>query len=315
MKKWIALLLVAALCLSLGACGRSNKEISGGYEQAEFSVETSQQDVPNETTPSITWEDELAGYWVADDGVLFHPTVSGDYFNFCDPVSLLMSTPTNFVTEGNTLFLPYSDGATVVYEATPSGGCLRLKYLSEESNVSEDVLWQRTLCNNFTVFPESSKQTVELTVENWQDYLEFRPTCSETHNNFDELEDVFPKSWSVFAKKDASQIIVGVEDAAFEYRLAGGYYRWFTYDLATKEVTVGEPAEMEGAERYTFEDTIDDRPFYYDDCSRGCDVASLKGHYVHGVEPIWTDDTYTFVGVDYETKEITRIKGTLTVIG
>ena len=223
------------------------------------------------------------------------------------------SSPTDYVTEGNKLILPYSDGTKFVYEATHGEGGLLLKYLPEESSIVEEAPWHAILCNDFTVYPESSAQTVELTLDNWADYLEFRPTCEEIDNSFGELEEVRPDSWVLIGKKDAPHIVVGVADAAFECRLAGGYYRWFTYDLATKEVTPGEPAEMD--REYTFDDRTDDFNFYFDSYSIGCFIAWLHGTYVLDVEPIWTDDTCSVIGVDYETKEITRIKGTLTVIG
>lgn len=299
MKKWIALLLAAALCLSLGACGSKGNSVSGGQAKT--------------TTPSISWEEGLKGYWVTDDNLFFHPSVGGSSFSFNDPVSWMVSSPTDYVTEGNKLILPYSDGTKFAYEATHGEGGLLLKYLPEESSIVEEAPWHAILCNDFTVYPESSAQTVELTLDNWADYLEFRPTCEEIDNSFGELEEVRPDSWVLIGKKDAPHIVVGVADAAFECRLAGGYYRWFTYDLATKEVTPGEPAEMDG--EYTFDDRTDDFNFYFDSYSIGCSIAWLHGTSVLDVEPIWTDDTCSVIGVDYETKEITRIKGTLTVIG
>lgn len=312
MKKWIALLLAAALCLSLGACGSSNGGNPVSGEQAANHA-SAQQNVGMETSSTISWGEELKGYWVTDNNLFFHPFVGGSSFSFDDPVSGMISPLTDYVTEGNKLILPYSDGTKFVYEATHGEGGLLLKYLPEESSIVEEAPWHATLCNDFTVYPESSTQTVELTLDNWADYLEFRPTCEEIHNSFGELEDVRADSWVFIGKKDAPHIVVGVADAAFEYRLAGGYYRWFTYDLATKEVTPGEPAELDG--EYTFDDRTDDFNFYFDSYSNGCFIAWLHGSAVLGVEPIWTDDTCSVIGVDYETKEITRIKGTLTVIG
>lgn len=312
MKKWIALLSAAALCLSLGACGSSNGGTPVSGEQAANHA-SAQQNVGMETSSTISWGEELKGYWVTDDNLFFHPSVGGSSFSFDDPVSWMISPLTDYVTEGNKLILPYSDGTKFVYEATQGEGGLLLKYLPEESNIAEEAPWHATLCNDFTVYPESSTQTVELTLDNWADYLEFRPTCEEIHNSFGELEDVRADSWVLIGKKDAPHIVVGVADAAFEYRLAGGYYRWFTYDLATKEVTPGEPAELDG--EYTFDDRTDDFNFYFDSYSNGRFIAWLHGSAVLGVEPIWTDDTCSVIGVDYESKEITRIKGTLTVIG
>lgn len=86
MKKWIALLSAAALCLSLGACGSKGNSVSGGQAKT--------------TTPSISWEEGLKGYWVTDDNLFFHPSVGGSSFSFNDPVSWMISSPTDYVTEG-----------------------------------------------------------------------------------------------------------------------------------------------------------------------------------------------------------------------
>lgn len=247
--------------------------------------------------------DELSGYWVADDGEWFRVY---DYGHVILLDKLLDSTFYDYVTEGNKLILPYSDGTKFVYEATQGEGCLLLKYLPEESNIPEEAPWHDTLCNDFTVYPESSTHTVELTLDNWADYLEFQPTCRECYNSFDELTNVYPDGWFLCLKKDAPHIVVGVADAAVEYRLTGGFCRWFHYDLATKELTIGEPAEDRD---YPYGDENGDRT--WNDRS---DRVYLTDNFIPWVEPIWTEDTCSFIGGDYETKEITRIKGTLTVV-
>ena len=54
MKKWIALLLVAVLCLSLAACS-SAEEVSGNNEQGQQTSQNTQQVNPK---PSVTEQKE-----------------------------------------------------------------------------------------------------------------------------------------------------------------------------------------------------------------------------------------------------------------
>lgn len=281
MEKWIVRLLAAVLCLSLVACG------SGSAGATQLGL------------------DELSGYWVADDGGWFHVYDYGSILVFDGPY---FTNEFDYATEGNKLILSADSETKLVYEVTQGEETCLIRYLPEESHVLEDASqYYSVLYNDFSVYPESSTHTVELTLDNWADYLEFQPTCRECYNSFDELTNVYPDGWFLCLKKDAPHIVVGVADAAVEYRLTGGFCRWFHYDLATKELTIGEPAEDRD---YPYGDENGDRT--WNDRS---DRVYLTDNFIPWVEPIWTEDTCSFIGGDYETKEITRIKGTLTVVG
>ena len=148
---------------------------------------------------------------------------------------------------------------------------------------------------------EPTYTTIEISLDNWQDYFQFQWVVSEVRNDFDELTGIKPQM--KFSLKEEWVSVAEDMDVAVEYSCTNGYYCWFIYNIGTGEIVEGE----------TSDDT-----FY------GCDTKGTftmrdieKGElFWWGIHP----DTFaceegiaTVVGTTYPNVEIVRIQGTFTI--
>ena len=248
MKKWIALLLTAVMCLSLAACS----EKSG-------------------TGVSIP-EEEYAKYLQYEE--LINMLDIGDY-------------------EGALGYINSISGY-VEDDRTDDTG-------SEEATATEPSE------------TEPKEQTIELTVDNWQDFFEIRPnTNGVLRNSFGEFERLDYVHWALFLKADAAQKVTGMEDVAIEYSFRDGYYSWFTYNLDTGEFLLQDAAAEEEISGYTAPD----------DKNRDLSVSYGSVTDENGQFLVWinrhlldslTDNIYSFIGEAWGTMEMVRVKGTITI--
>lgn len=160
---------------------------------------------------------------------------------------------------------------------------------------------------------EPQEKTVELTLDNWQNYFEILPsTYGVLRNSFGEFEGLDYVNWALFLKPDAPQKVTGMEDVAIEYRFTDGYYSWFTYNLETGEFLLQNAATKEECADYGDPDDMNrDLSISYESVSdeNGSFLVFINNHYRESV----TDNIYSFIGEAWGTMEMVRVKGTITV--
>ena len=169
---------------------------------------------------------------------------------------------------------------------------------------------------------ELTEQTVEITLDNWQDYFEFRPdvhVLKDSNNEIRGMQVIF----KFFPKEAIAENIVDVgeddERIVFDVQYIDPYACIYRYDLNTQELTVGEFTE--GSSPYSADDLL---PSY--DCSGTYDSWRDGGYFPEDgyrviMEPLNERDTGTIkdniieaYGYAFSSVEITRIKGTITIL-
>ncbi len=157
------------------------------------------------------------------------------------------------------------------------------------------------------------EETVEITLDNWQEYFEIRPS---THGPlYDDFGEKFKKldyvCWAFFLKEAYIGKVTKAENLAVEYSFADGYCSWFQYHFDTEELVQGEPAETEDIR--SFREIKDSARTLKPTLSSLEDGSFMVFIHVWGTEAI-NHNTYSFVGeAAYHTMEVTRIQGTLTI--
>ena len=153
-------------------------------------------------------------------------------------------------------------------------------------------------------------KTIELTIDNWQEYFEVRPTTYGAHyNSFGEFEYLDFTRWKLYPKNDIAGKIVSIDDAAMKYNLRDGYYCWFEYNLDTgafvqkNAATEEETGDIGKVDDKTDEDT---------EIRMNKDGIVLALIYYHLSESL-NGNIYSFIGNAYGTIEVTKIKGTITI--
>ena len=219
MKKWIALLLAAVLCLSLAACGKSTTEENSGTTQGQ-TADNSTQDTDEPSSAELT------------------------------------------------------------------------------------------------------EQTVEITLDNWQDYFEFRPDVHVLKNSYNEIRGM-QVIFKFLPKEAIAENIVDVGERddriVFDVQYFDPYACIYSYDLNTQKLTIGEFTE--GSSSYSADDLLpsEDWNGTYDSIYDGAYFP--KNGYRVIMFPLNKDDDCTVTdtivesyGYAYSSVEITRIKGTVTIL-
>ena len=170
---------------------------------------------------------------------------------------------------------------------------------------------------------EPQKQTIEITLDNWQEYFEFRPVVYEKKDSYNELTGM--RVYYMFLPKEAiADNIVGVgEDddrIVFDVQYIDPYACIYRYDLNTKKLTVGEFAE--DSSPYRADDLL---PSY--DESGTYDSWNSNGYFPTDGYMVITsplnekdmdctvkDNIMESYGYAISSVEITRIKGTFTIL-
>ena len=169
---------------------------------------------------------------------------------------------------------------------------------------------------------ELTEQTVEITLDNWQEYFEFRPVVYESKDSYNEITGM-QVIYKFLPKEAIAENIVDVgeddERIVFDVQYIDPYACIYRYDLNTQELTVGEFTE--GSSPYSADDLL---PSY--DCSGTYDSWRDGGYFPEDgyrviMEPLTVSDTCTIkdniieaYGYAFSSVEITRIKGTITIL-
>ena len=167
------------------------------------------------------------------------------------------------------------------------------------------------------------KQTIEITLDNWQEYFEFRPVVHETKNSYNELTGMqviykfFPKE--AIAESIAVPYALDDDRIVFDVQYIDPYACLYRYDLNTKKLTVGEFAE--DSSPYRADDLLPsyDESGTYDSCidpgyfpTDGYMVITFPLNKY--MDCTVKDNIMESYGYAISSAEITRIKGTFTIL-
>ena len=169
---------------------------------------------------------------------------------------------------------------------------------------------------------ELTEQTVEITLDNWQEYFEFRPVVYESKDSYNEITGM-QVIYKFLPKEAIAENIVDVgeddERIVFDVQYIDPYACVYSYDLNTQKLTIGEYTE--DSSTYSADDLLPS-----EDWSGTYDSRYDAGYFPTDgyrviMEPLNVRDTGTIkdniieaYGYAFSSVEITRIKGTITIL-
>ena len=159
------------------------------------------------------------------------------------------------------------------------------------------------------------KDTVEITMDNWQDYFEIRKDVTEHTNDFDEVEEVF-FGYSLFLKDEyADQIIDADVDIGFVKR--NPFICPAEYNTDTGEVLFGNPytqEEIQNKSEYLDAEETDEDTVHMGMISVEEGSTNLGSFYGACGDGYFKEGNTIKCDVKYFPDiEITRIRGTITI--
>lgn len=215
---------------------------------------------------------------------------------------------------GNTLIVSESTGmGDAVFEIVKDGDTILLKFIEISGGDGGLLGANPEFLSDLTKVASGKETTIELSLENWQDYLEIRPaTNGPLYNNFNEFQRLDYVNWAMFLKEDIADSVAKMNDVAIEYSFRDGYFSWFEYNLDTGEFVKKEAAsEGEVDSWLKVEDSNRDLPVTLASVKEdGCFLVFISRHLSDSVN----NNIYSFIGEAYGTMEITRIKGSITIV-
>lgn len=166
------------------------------------------------------------------------------------------------------------------------------------------------------------EQTIEITLDNWKEYFEFRTVVSVNKDSYNEITGMYVY-YKFFPKEAIAENIVKVgEDddrIVFDVQYIDPYACIYRYDLNTQKLTIGEFEE--GSSPYSADDLLPS-----EDKSGTYDSWVSAGYFpTDGYQVIATslteyrdctikDNIIECYGYAISSAEITRIKGTITIL-
>lgn len=150
---------------------------------------------------------------------------------------------------------------------------------------------------------EPQNTTIEITLDNWMEYFEFRRVVVDRRNGFNELTEFYP-NMNMCLKPEWAEVATEME-VAVEYSCMNGYRQWFTYNADTKELTEGEIDSGSALISDLLNQTLSLKDYSIND-----------GKILYGASATAfeiKDNIATVLGTTYSDVEIIRIQGTITI--
>ncbi len=170
--------------------------------------------------------------------------------------------------------------------------------ISEEESTEEESTEEETTVEETTSEPEPVYEKIEITMDNWQEYFEFRHVEDIKYNAFNEWEDTW--IYYYFVTKDGIVPLAGECSVTVEVTHYVSLYDSESFDEETKPVTLSGGS----------------RPF-----SKSTDVYDLTGTKLDNETEYRRLGAHCMSGIIHENSaqtredwEVTRIQGTLTVL-
>ena len=169
---------------------------------------------------------------------------------------------------------------------------------------------------------ELTEQIVEITLDNWQEYFEFRPVVHVSENSYNEITGM-QVIFKFLPKEAIAENIADVgeddERIVFDVQYIDPYACVYSYDLNTQKLTIGEYTE--DSSTYSADDLLpsEDYSGTYDSIYDGgyfpTDGFRLNMYPLNKYDDCTVTDTIIeSYGYAYSSVEITRIKGTITIL-
>lgn len=280
MKKIIALLLVAVMCFSLAACGGDNEASNNNDKE----IDIKKVDVVG------TWKNTSS----KDHG--FVMTVNEDGTG---EIALSGEQTLSITWEKTDEEMVCNTGSKeLTFKIRANDGIVEM--------VDKDGYYIVVSEQDYTNMIE----VVEITADNWQDYLEIETYAAPTTNDFKEITHI-SISCALVLKDEYVDKFAG-SDGAVETSYSGYNYFPIQYNAATKELTLGTPyTEQENEQKGHSPSTgtnanTEELSYYSEDGFR----LGVGGGNVPDTLNVDGDVVTADVGY-YETIEIARIQGTL----
>lgn len=240
MKKIIALLLVAVMCFSLAACGGDNEASNNNDKE----IDIKKVDVVG------TWKNTSS----KDHG--FVMTINED---------------------GTGTIILGEQELTITWEKTDeeimcNTGSKELTFKIRANNGVVEMIYND---GYYVVVSEQDYnnmiEVVELTVENFNDYFDWKPYAEPRTNDFGEIEDLMMYCTVVLKDEYANKFVASIGAVEFEY---SEYRCPIEYNAKTKEVTLGTPFTKEENEQLG----------YYVSTELMTDTTKLDNYREYGIE-------------------------------
>ena len=290
MKKLFALLLVAVMCFSLVACGGNEPQTDNSGSQQEQSSNKNDKEINIKKVDVVgTWKNTSS----KDHG--FVMTINED---------------------GTGTIILGEQELTITWEKTDEEIICNTgsKELTFKIRANNGVVEMSYNDGYYVVVSEQDYtnmiEVVEITADNWKDYLEIETYADPTTNDFKEITGI-SISCALVLKDEYVDKFAG-SDGAVETSYSGYNYFPIQYNTATKELTLGTP--------YTEQEN--EQKGYYPSTETNANTEELSYYSEYGFRlRVGGGDVPDTLNVDgdvvtadvgyYETIEIARIQGTL----
>ena len=208
MKRMIALLLAATLCLSLTACGEGEDiQIGGGNQQgSQQNSEDSNTGGLKESISDVTWE--LMNY---DSWMTITTTQYGTLSEMGAPSG-------TWELNGNTVTFTYS-------EDSMTGTGSKTYHIKENNGVY--FLVSDTQVYSSVSAKETPVTKIDITIENWQEYFEFT-TLTTVKKNTD--------MWGEVTEKTEKITVLKLKDT---------YYRRLNWEVSSVAVRYADASNLD----------------------------------------------------------------------
>ena len=174
--------------------------------------------------------------------------------------------------------------------------------LLEEEKYQEAIAEINKLAESNEKNDGKETETINITIDNWQEYFETKFTVREEYNDFDEIETIWVYN-SLCVKAEWKNIITEL-DVAFDYSCKDGYSSVvITYNMDTKELSFVETETTRACNDSTNKTvrikTTADKSLYFTSNSGKAKVE----------DNIVTITTETV----YHTIEVNRVQGSIVI--
>ena len=170
MKKALSLLLTLAVCLSLCACNDRNIPESNSLSPGSFTTDNNIENSTNKATGVQTDYNTI----LINTGAFWGYTNHSYMTAFCEDGTTLSPDGT-WTLDGNIVKCTWNDGSSDAYEIKELNGVYYL--VGKRGTMYSDVQIR---------FSEIPKKTIEVTLDNWQEYFEFGSASIEVLDQFGE---------------------------------------------------------------------------------------------------------------------------------
>ncbi len=315
MKKALALLLALVMCLSLVACGENKTTEEKGMEAAETIDTITSETLIEEVIPEVH-EDLIATYpllagllgeWKSishvqeDDPFQETIIINDDGTCMIDGKNGLWQVDTGNTAEGRVCISIHVDGTHIgsmmYWDNNKSISIIHTSFYFSPAS------WEKA---DVTESSEPAYETVEITMENWPEYFEFR--LREGYWREDAFGESTEYSSSViFTIKDEYIDIVNQDtiDIAFSYSYVNQYW-YYEADFDSKTLTIRELVSEELLREHSI----------FEGVSSGIAMTSTESPtvavYFYKDSPLYTDINGTEI-LKIDAVDIDRIQGTIEI--